>query len=149
MLLVVAFALTWHAIGPQRGVVAPNSPTQARAYAGTMMNAAVAPLVWSEAPGATGTFDADGTSMDNTYTWDGSAFGASDPLTVNYIAAGPSDAQPFLLVHGFGASGFHWRKNVNALATAGYRVYAIDLIGFGLSSKPIVEYLLTNPYAAF
>jgi pimeloyl-ACP methyl ester carboxylesterase len=59
---------------------------------------------------------------------------------VNYIAAGPPDAQPFLLIHGFGASGFHWRRNVNVLAAAGYRVYAIDLIGFGLSSKPVMEY---------
>jgi pimeloyl-ACP methyl ester carboxylesterase len=61
-------------------------------------------------------------------------------LKVNYIAAGPVDAQPILLIHGFGASGFHWRRNVNVLAAAGYRVYAIDLIGFGLSSKPVIDY---------
>ena len=71
--------------------------------------------------------------------WDGSAFGCST-ATVNYVAAGPVDAQPFLLIHGFGASSFHWRRNVNVLADAGYRVYAIDLIGFGLSSKPVVDY---------
>lgn len=62
------------------------------------------------------------------------------PLTVNYVAAGPESGQPMLLIHGFGASGFHWRRNVNVLAAEGYRVYAIDLLGFGLSSKPVIEY---------
>jgi len=40
-----------------------------------------------------------------------------------------------ILVHGFGASGRHWRKNMPALAE-NYRVYTIDLIGFGGSAKP-------------
>lgn len=40
-----------------------------------------------------------------------------------------------VLVHGFGASGWHWRKNIPALAE-NCRVYAIDLIGFGGSAKP-------------
>jgi len=82
-----------------------------------------APLTWSESPDETWSYDFDGRS-----------------LRVNYIAAGPEQGTPFLLIHGFGASGFHWRRNVNVLAAAGYRVYAIDLIGFGLSSKPVCDY---------
>ena len=39
-------------------------------------------------------------------------------MSVNYFVAGPEEAQPFLLIHGFGASGFHWRRNVNVLAGA-------------------------------
>jgi pimeloyl-ACP methyl ester carboxylesterase len=48
--------------------------------------------------------------------------------------------RPLLLVHGFGASIGHWRKNIAVLAAAGYRVYAIDLLGFGGSSKPAIAY---------
>ncbi|MBW4442420.1 MAG: alpha/beta fold hydrolase [Plectolyngbya sp. WJT66-NPBG17] len=42
---------------------------------------------------------------------------------------------PVVLVHGFGASFFHWRKNIPELAKS-CRVYAIDLMGFGKSAKP-------------
>lgn len=45
--------------------------------------------------------------------------------------AGPA----VVLVHGFGASWGHWRKNIPVLAQ-NCRVYAIDLIGFGGSAKP-------------
>ena len=40
-----------------------------------------------------------------------------------------------VLVHGFGASWGHWRKNIPTLAQK-CRVYALDLIGFGGSAKP-------------
>jgi pimeloyl-ACP methyl ester carboxylesterase len=42
-----------------------------------------------------------------------------------------------VLVHGFGASSGHFRKNVPAIAKAGYRVLAPDVIGFGASAKPL------------
>ncbi len=50
--------------------------------------------------------------------------------------------QPLLLVHGFGAAIGHWRKNIPILAAAGYRVYALDLLGFGASDKPPLNYTL-------
>ncbi|MEM9450763.1 MAG: alpha/beta fold hydrolase [Cyanobacteria bacterium P01_E01_bin.6] len=40
-----------------------------------------------------------------------------------------------LLIHGFGASWGHWRKNIPVLAKYS-RVYALDLLGFGASAKP-------------
>ncbi|MEM9906724.1 MAG: alpha/beta fold hydrolase [Cyanobacteria bacterium P01_D01_bin.44] len=50
--------------------------------------------------------------------------------------------QPIVLIHGFGASIGHWRKNIPVLSEAGYRVYAIDLLGFGGSEKPAIDYTL-------
>jgi len=41
-----------------------------------------------------------------------------------------------LCIHGFGASKGHWRHNLEALSQNA-SVYAIDLLGFGNSSKPI------------
>ncbi|MEL6159185.1 MAG: alpha/beta fold hydrolase [Cyanobacteria bacterium J06623_5] len=60
---------------------------------------------------------------------------------VHYTCAGKAagdrfpDRPPLVLIHGFGASTDHWRKNVAGLQ-ADFEVYALDLIGFGRSSKP-------------
>ncbi|AGY58726.1 alpha/beta fold hydrolase [Gloeobacter kilaueensis] len=50
-------------------------------------------------------------------------------------AVGP----PILLVHGFGASTDHWRKNIGPLSHR-HPVWAIDLLGFGRSQKPNITY---------
>jgi pimeloyl-ACP methyl ester carboxylesterase len=49
------------------------------------------------------------------------------------------DRPPLLLVHGFGASTDHWRKNIAGLSRY-FEVWAIDLLGFGRSTKADVEY---------
>src|SRR5262245_31453676 len=41
-----------------------------------------------------------------------------------------------LLVHGFPESWYSWRHQLPVLAAAGYRVAAIDVRGYGRSSKP-------------
>lgn len=58
---------------------------------------------------------------------------------VNYVELGDKSKPPILLIHGFGASVYHWRYNIPVLARD-YHVYAMDLLGFGLSEKPIIEY---------
>jgi pimeloyl-ACP methyl ester carboxylesterase len=58
--------------------------------------------------------------------------------TIQYTVQGTG--QPLVLVHGFGASIGHWRKNIPALAAAGYQVFALDLLGFGASAKPAIDY---------
>ena len=66
------------------------------------------------------------TVADCTWPWQG--------LPIRYQTAGVGGT-PIVLIHGFGASSDHWRKNIPALAETN-RVYAIDLIGFGKSVKP-------------
>jgi pimeloyl-ACP methyl ester carboxylesterase len=61
-----------------------------------------------------------------TWQWQG--------YCINYTVEG--EGQPLVLLHGFGASIGHWRKNIPAWAAAGYQVFAIDLLGFGASDKP-------------
>ena len=60
---------------------------------------------------------------------------------VYYVKAGEKHSQrpPLLLVHGFGASTDHWRKNIAELQSD-FEVYAIDLLGFGRSEKPKLQY---------
>ncbi len=71
-----------------------------------------------------------------TWQWQG--------FTIGYQQASPEPASPestgldhpaVILIHGFGASSIHWRKNIPALATTCH-VYAIDLLGYGKSAKP-------------
>jgi len=58
---------------------------------------------------------------------------------INYLELGDSSKPPLLLIHGFGASAYHFRNNIPDLAKD-YHVYAFDMLGFGGSSKPIQEY---------
>ena len=46
---------------------------------------------------------------------------------------------PLILLHGFGASSNHWRKNIKSFAKSGYAVYSIDLLGFGKSDQPGIK----------
>jgi pimeloyl-ACP methyl ester carboxylesterase len=45
-----------------------------------------------------------------------------------------------VLVHGFGAFGEHWRRNVRDLADLGYDVYAPTFPGYGRSEKMSMQY---------
>lgn len=46
---------------------------------------------------------------------------------------------PIVLIHGFGASSFHYEKSIRLLKHQ-YHVFAIDCIGFGRSDKPPMQY---------
>ena len=60
---------------------------------------------------------------------------------IYYVKAGERHPQrpPLLLIHGFGASTDHWKKNIIGLSQH-FEVWAIDLLGFGRSGKPNWSY---------
>jgi pimeloyl-ACP methyl ester carboxylesterase len=60
---------------------------------------------------------------------------------IYYVKAGTrkADRPALLLVHGFGASTDHWSKNIAGLQ-ADVEVWAIDLLGFGRSTKADTQY---------
>ena len=58
----------------------------------------------------------------------------ADGTRMHYISRG-TRGSPVILIHGLMDSALHWHKNIDALA-ANHRVWAIDLIGFGFSSRP-------------
>jgi pimeloyl-ACP methyl ester carboxylesterase len=63
-----------------------------------------------------------------------------DGLNVAYLSAGDGDA--VLLVHGWPTHSYLWRRQLPVLAER-FRVYALDLPGFGASDKPSdVQYTL-------
>ena len=58
---------------------------------------------------------------------------------INYLEVGDPQNPPLLLIHGFGASAYHFRHNILDLAVD-HHVYAMDLLGFGGSDKPVQSY---------
>ena len=59
-----------------------------------------------------------------------------DDLRMAYVTAGPADGRPVLLLHGEPTWSYLWRDVIPVLVSAGLRVIAPDLIGFGRSDKP-------------
>ena len=65
-----------------------------------------------------------------------SSFIHVDGVRVHYQEAGDEDAPAIVLIHGFASSTLVWSKVFLKLAGAGYRVIALDLLGYGYSAKP-------------
>jgi haloalkane dehalogenase len=58
------------------------------------------------------------------------------PLRMHYLDEGPQDGPVVLCLHGEPTWCYLYRKMIPVLATAGLRVLAPDLVGFGRSDKP-------------
>jgi 2-hydroxy-6-oxonona-2,4-dienedioate hydrolase len=58
-------------------------------------------------------------------------------VKTRYWQAG-SDGSAVILLHGIGCSVLDWQENVRALASR-HRVYALDMLGYGLTEKPSEE----------
>ena len=57
-------------------------------------------------------------------------------VTLHSIAAGPENGPVVVLLHGFPEFWYGWRKQIEPLASAGFRVIVPDQRGYNLSSKP-------------
>lgn len=66
----------------------------------------------------------------HTWVWQGHK--------IEYISAG-CGSETLVLVHGFGASWGHYKRIIPKLSST-YKIYALDLLGFGGSEKPQQDY---------
>ena len=76
--------------------------------------------------------------------WGESKYWSYKDLRVHFRVTGEGSNPPIVLIHGFGASSDHWRNNAEIFASEGFRVFGIDLIGFGKSAQNLqskIKYL--------
>ena len=59
-----------------------------------------------------------------------------DPITLSVYAAGPEASPAVVLCHGFPDLACSWRRQIEALSQAGFRVLAPDQRGYGASDCP-------------
>ena len=65
---------------------------------------------------------------------------------LHYFEVSPangSSGTPLVLVHGLGARGEDWAAMMPGLAASGFHVYAPDLLGYGRSPRPDVDYSIS------
>ena len=65
---------------------------------------------------------------------------------LHYFEALPASGgggTPLVLVHGLGARGEDWAAMIPALAARGFHVYVPDLLGYGRSPRPDVDYSIS------
>ena len=65
-----------------------------------------------------------------------SRFTDVDGVRVHYQEAGDANAPALVLIHGFASSTMVWSKVFLRFAQDGYRVIAVDMLGYGYSAKP-------------
>jgi len=67
-------------------------------------------------------------------------------VRLHAIAAGPEDGPVVVLLHGFPEFWYGWRRQIEPLTAAGFRVIIPDQRGYNLSSKPtgVAAYALTE-----
>ena len=59
-----------------------------------------------------------------------------DGVQMHYQEFGDAAKPPMILIHGYTASVYVWKTVAPMLADNGFRVIAVDLVGFGWSEKP-------------
>ncbi|WP_375444911.1 alpha/beta fold hydrolase [uncultured Fibrella sp.] len=66
-----------------------------------------------------------------------SRFIETNGLRLHVMEKGPADGPLVILLHGFPEFWYGWRAQIDALADAGFRVWAPDQRGYNLSDKPV------------
>ncbi|KAG0265291.1 hypothetical protein DFQ27_000697 [Actinomortierella ambigua] len=64
----------------------------------------------------------------------------------HYVDEGPKDGPVLFFVHGFPDFWYGWRHQIRYFSQKGYRVIAIDKLGYGETDKPVVSLERTHPY---
>ena len=72
-----------------------------------------------------------------------SRYVAIDGHRVHYYEAGPANGTPLVLVHGLGSRAEDWSPLIPGLAGNGFHIFVPDLLGYGRSDKPDVDYSMT------
>lgn len=60
-------------------------------------------------------------------------------IRIRVVERGDSAGRPVLFLPGWGSTVYIWRRNLPAIASAGFRAISVDLKGSGLSDKPLGE----------
>jgi len=63
-------------------------------------------------------------------------FISANGVTLHTVVTGPESGPAVVLLHGYPEFWYGWRRQIPALAAAGFRVYAPDQRGYNLSDKP-------------
>lgn len=71
--------------------------------------------------------------MDDTYEH---RYVKANAVNLHLIQAGPQEGPLLILLHGFPEFWYGWRRQIEPLAKAGYRVIVPDQRGYNLSDKP-------------
>lgn len=62
---------------------------------------------------------------------------------IHYLVS-TGGSRPLVLVHGLQGRGEDWLQLIPLLNRGGYKIYALDLLGFGRSDRPDVEYSIAQ-----
>jgi pimeloyl-ACP methyl ester carboxylesterase len=60
----------------------------------------------------------------------------ANSLRFHVVEAGPADGPPLIMLHGFPEFWWAWRKQIQPLVDAGFRVVVPDMRGYNLSDAP-------------
>ncbi len=75
-------------------------------------------------------------AVDKIHHPENSHFIDIDSTRVHFQEFGAANNPVMILIHGFSASTYVWKTVAPKFAEQGYRVIAVDLLGFGFSEKP-------------